>query len=52
LTTSSYWVSRYISKNCSDSWHTIDMWWAGTFPYYQNGLAFYARFIGLNGVQE
>lgn len=52
LTTSSYWVSWYVFKNCSGAWYNIDMWWAGNFDYYENGLAWYARFIGANGVHE
>lgn len=33
LTTSAYWVSYELFKNCSDSWYNIDMWSASTYAY-------------------
>ena len=51
LSTSSYWVSWYLFKNCTDSWYNIDIWTASTYSYKENGVAFYARFIGTNGVK-
>jgi hypothetical protein len=50
LSYSAYWIAEWIQRNCSNTIYKIDMWEASTFDYInENGLAFYARFIGLNG---
>jgi hypothetical protein len=45
-------VLRAIERNCSDTYYKIDVWGAGTYSYSANGISFYVRFIGSNGVKS
>lgn len=36
-------------RACPGTYDKLEIWNAGKFPYVQNGLSFYIRFIGSNG---
>lgn len=50
LTYSGYWVAEMIARNCSGTRNNLEIWRANTFTYSENGLAYWIRFIGKNGI--
>jgi hypothetical protein len=43
------WVMNRIFEKCPGTYDKLELWNAGTFPYVENGISFYIRFVGLNG---
>jgi hypothetical protein len=49
LSTSGRWIARKIYQNCSGNYDKLEIWGAGKYPYIENGISMYIRFVGRNG---
>jgi hypothetical protein len=43
------WIALKMYRNCSGIYDKLEIWNAGKYPYWQNGISLYIRFIGKNG---
>ena len=51
LTENPRWIKEKIYKNCSGTYDKLDVWYAPTYPYAQNGVGLYIKFTGMSGNQ-
>lgn len=45
----SRWIALQMYRNCSGIYDKLEIWNAGKYPYIENGISLYIRFIGKNG---
>ena len=43
------WIQQAIFRKCPGMYDKLEVWSAANFPYRQNGIGLYIRFIGSNG---
>jgi hypothetical protein len=43
------WIMNQVFKKCPNTYDKLEIWDSGHFPYRENGLGFYVRFVGSNG---
>ena len=45
------WIMNSVFRKCPNTYDKLEIWDSGKFPYRENGIGLYVRFVGSNGAK-